>query len=233
MLKTKIIQNNLFFYLGISSFLVSSYYFNLRSRLFFDEKLALLSCVVLFLFTFVIFYILINFTYYLSKKFKIIKIEIFNVLFFTWLFVQLIKCSFDLLNIVSFPEFFGGLSFFIKIENILIKSLTTHFTPYLISILLVFILSKFLDKILRFVLILGSIFLILSFYDLSKSCFLHHNNFNANKVTVDDNKINNKKRAVVIILDSFDPQITFDENYIGIFKNFEKLKDSSFYAPNS
>ena len=233
MLKTKIVQNSFFFYFSISSFLVSSYYFNLRTKLFYDENLAILSSLILFVFSFLVFFILINSFYFLNKKIMFVKIELFNVFFFSWLFVQIVKCTFDLINIISFQEFFGSLRIFFEIENILVKSLLTHFIPYIFAFFLTLAIKDFLNEVFRFTLILSTILVTLSAYDLGKNFINKNYNFNSNYNETPNNKLISKKRAIVIVFDSFDPQIAFDDKYSSIFKNLNKFKDTSFFGPNS
>ena len=233
MLKTKIVQNSFFFYFSISSFLVSSYYFNLRTKLFYDENLAILSSLILFVFSFLVFFILINSFYFLNKKIMFVKIELFNVFFFSWLFVQIVKCTFDLINIISFQEFFGSLGIFFEIENILVKSLLTHFIPYIFAFFLTLAIKDFLNEVFRFTLILSTILVTLSAYDLGKNFINKNYNFNSNYNETPNNKLISKKRAIVIVFDSFDPQIAFDDKYSSIFKNLNKFKDTSFFGPNS
>ena len=98
-----------------------------------------------------------------------VKIELFNVFFFSWLFVQIVKCTFDLINIISFQEFFGSLGIFFEIENILVKSLLTHFIPYIFAFFLTLAIKDFLNEVFRFTLILSTILVTLSAYDLGKN----------------------------------------------------------------
>ena len=105
--------------------------------------------------------------------------------------------------------------------------------PYVLIFILLILLQKNLDKVLRLFKSIGFIFLLMSIF----MCYERYVAFNAKPVLFSDkielNKLNKEKKVIWFIFDGFDPDIAFYNNKLSLdLNNFNEIRKNSFEHKN-
>ncbi len=215
---------------GLSLLLVFKFYFFTRGFFFsnFNSSSLLLQSGALFILNFIL--ILLSFKvldFFYETRF------IYNLLLtclVSLLSVYTIKTFFYFVNIISFKDFF----FNFVLQNLdfkyAIKIILTFIFPYIFFFVLFFFYKK-KENYLKFLSILGYLFLLNFVYTIGSNFYFQYSKHEISDFkpyTFKKKELKLDRKVVWIIFDAFDPKYAF-ENEIVSLKNFNKLSKNSIY----
>ena len=226
--------------IGLSFLLTSVYYFykysifaNKNFIIFFiDLSILFLSTLgIFFLVKFIIKKIEYNFS---NKKF----IDILLIAFSSYLSVQSLKGFIFLINnkLTLSGLLIKKIFYIFEFNNLVSDRLLIYFTPYILFFVFYFIFKIKISKIIKFISIIGYVFLSILFFREFDNNLKINNKINENSLKIintESIKNSNKDKKVIwIIFDGFDPQIAFNPEKEIILPNFKNILETSVFGKN-
>ena len=221
--------------IGLSLLLIFKFYFYTRGY-FFSNFVAinlLYQSIILLILNTVIIYFYFKVLNFFKQKYLIYNF-LLSVLV-SLLTVYTIKTFFYFVNIISFKEFL--LKYILINIDIAysIKIIFIFIVPYLIFFS-VFIFFKKKENYLRFLSILGFLFLINLIYTFSSNIYDQYTKFEIDSFepySLNDIDYSSERKVIWVIFDDFDPKYAFEDKKKSKMINFEDLREESIYFSNA
>lgn len=220
--------------IGLSLLLIFKFYFYTRGY-FFSNFVAinlLYQSIILLILNLLIVFLCFKILNFFKENYLIYNFLL--TIFVTLLTVYTIKTFFNFINIISFKGFilkYVLISFNISYS---IKTILIFIIPY-IFFFFVFIIFKKKENYLRFLSILGFIFLLNFLYSLSSNIYDQNTKYVIDKFepyTLNKKNFVKDRKAIWIFFDAFDPYYAFKKDIVKL-KNFNDYKKKSIYFSNA
>ena len=222
--------------IGLSLLLIFKFYFYTRGY-FFSNFVAinlLYQCIILLILNLVIILVYFKVLNFFKEIYFIYNFLL--TILVTLLTVYTIKTFFYFINIISFKEFI--LRYVLINLNISysVKTILIFIVPYFIFFLALIGFKK-KENYLRFLSILGFIFLLNFIYSLSSNIYAQNTKSEIDKfepyaLNKEKENFDKDRKVIWIFFDAFDPYYAFNKGIVEL-KNFKDYKKKSIYFSNA
>tara|TARA_Y100000389_G_scaffold200447_1_gene240881 strand:+ start:2213 stop:3814 length:1602 start_codon:yes stop_codon:yes gene_type:complete len=220
--------------IGLSLLLVFKFYFYTRGY-FFSNFVAiniLYQCIILLILNSIIIFLYFKVLNFFKQNYFIYNLLL--TILVALLTVYTIKTFFYFINIISFKEFIFKYILINFSISYSIKTILIFIVPYLIFFL-VFIFVKKKENYLRFLSILGFIFLFNFIYTFSLNIYDQYSKSVIDKFepyTLSKKNFDKDRKAIWIFFDAFDPYYAFKKEIVEL-KNFDDYIKKSINFSNA